>query len=677
MNKLLYPRLAAQNIGKNAKFYIPYLLTILGAAAAFYITAALSHAEDLPRETRYAYLSMFMSIGTFVIAVFAVVFLCYTNSFLMKRRKKELGLYNILGMGKRHIAIILALETVYLAAAGIGGGLFFGIVLQRLVSMLMCRLMRFPTYFSAVLSPRAMTETALLFGGILLFTLLANLRQGHIQSPVALMREGGAGEREPKTRWLLAVLGVVSLAAAYTIAVVVKSAFLALAYYFIAVFLVILGTYCLFTAVSIAVLKLLRANKKFYYQTTHFIGISGMLYRMKRNAVGLANICILSTMVLVMVSGTLALYLGSEDVIDGMFPGELNVSVEYSPSADGAFDPELAAGQMTEEIRRQAPDAAFVQGYQYLYLDAVQTGDAFMVMDGGGQPDSALIFLTADNYAAMTGESVPPLAGDEALVSRALDADTLRIDFQAGGGTESVRLRVSPRSEALTRAMAGRRIGTMAMMTLEPIYVVVPNEDTLLRLYEKQAARRNIEYMRWAGSWSVGGSPDEQSALGRRMEEALAAFLPEHLGSYYRLMADTRANFEEEYYALNGGFFFLGAFLGLIFLMATALIIYYKQISEGYEDCERYRVMQKVGLEKRMVRRAVNAQVLVVFFLPLLVAAVHVAFDFGLMARLLTLFGLHNLGLTLACTGGTFVAFALVYGAVYLLTARVYYRIVE
>lgn len=183
--------------------------------------------------------------------------------------------------------------------------------------------------------------------------------------------------------------------------------------------------------------------------------------------------------------------------------------------------------------------------------------------------------------------------------------------------------------------------------------------------------------MRWAGSWSVGGSPDEQSALGRRMEEALAAFLPEHLGSYYRLMADTRANFEEEYYALNGGFFFLGAFLGLIFLMATALIIYYKQISEGYEDCERYRVMQKVGLEKRMVRRAVNAQVLVVFFLPLLVAAVHVAFDFGLMARLLTLFGLHNLWLTLACTGGTFVAFALVYGAVYLLTARVYYRIVE
>ena len=330
-----YPRMALVNLARNGKFYLPYLLTVAGTAAAYYIAMALAGAQDLPQSTRYFYLSAFMGVGTFVIAVFAVIFLTYTNSFLMKRRKKELGLYNILGMGKRHIAVVLGFETLYTALIGIVGGVLLGLLLQKLVTLLLYQIMGFDVQYGFYIAWPAIWGTFVLFGLILLGNLLLNLRRIHVQNPAELLREGSAGEREPKTRWPLTVIGILSLGGGYAIALTTRSATAALALYFVAVFLVILGTYCLFTSVSIAVLKALRANKRFYYKTNRFIGVSGMLYRMKRNAVGLANICILSTMVLVMVSGTLALYLGSDEALDQQFEGDLRAEVRYDPQGLG------------------------------------------------------------------------------------------------------------------------------------------------------------------------------------------------------------------------------------------------------------------------------------------------------------------------------------------------------
>ena len=360
-----YPKLAWGNIVRNRQFYVPYLLTLMGTAAAFYIIAALAGARDLPVMNRYIYLSMFMTFGLFVIAIFAVIFLGYTNSFLMKRRRKELGLYNVLGMGKRNIARMLGMETVYTALIGIGGGILAGLLLQKLVTLLLCRIMAFHgTGFSFYVSREGILATIALFTLILLGNLLVNLIRVGRQSPMELMRSASAGEREPKSNWPMAILGILALGGGYAIAVFTNNAGMAFALYFPAVILVIIGTYALFTAVSIVALKALRKNKRYYYQPRHFIGVSGMLYRMRRNAVGLANICILSTMVLVMVSGTLALYLNSQQTLEKQFPAELSVAVRYqadqsrpsmgTPSAPGSWQ---SCGRRTARRRYSIPTA--------------------------------------------------------------------------------------------------------------------------------------------------------------------------------------------------------------------------------------------------------------------------------------------------------------------------------
>lgn len=666
MNKSrFYPRMALVNLARNGQFYIPYLLTVMGTAAAYYITLALAAAPDLPTSTRYAYLTMFMGIGTFVIAVFAFIFLTYTNSFLMKRRKRELGLYNVLGMGKRHIAIVLGIETLYTAFAGIIGGVALGMLLQKLAMLLLCRMMRMDIVYGFYVSGSAIAGTAMLFGLILLFNLLLNLHRIHVQNPMELMRESSAGEREPKTRWPLAIIGVAALGGGYAIAVTTRSAMMALGMYFVAVFLVIIGTYCLFTAVSIAVLKALRANKKFYYQTDHFIGVSGMLYRMKRNAVGLANICILSTMVLVMVSGTLSLYLGSEAALDEQFAGNLRVEVRYDPAEETPFDSTALAATVYKQLEQQGISTAPVAAYRYLSLNVDEERGALEVKKHLSGSSSMVCIMTPGDYVAITGAETPNLTDGQMLLFSNGAGQRKNLTFRFAAATDVTLTAAEPDS----RYPAPRMFQPSAV----DVFYLVVCDETFQELYTGQQAAlgdEGGELMQWNGYWNV----DESAVQPDELEQTLDFT---GTGSWARLDLDTRSGFAQEYYSLNGGFFFLGVFLGTIFLMAAVLIIYYKQISEGYEDRERYLVMQKVGMEPRTVRRSVNAQLLVVFFAPLAVAAIHVAFDFSLMTRLLTLFSLHDGSLTLLCTVGTLAAFGVIYALVYRVTARAYYKLVK
>lgn len=666
MNKgRFYPRMALVNLARNGQFYIPYLLTVMGTAAAYYITLALAATPDLPQTSRYSYLTMFMSIGTFVIAVFAVIFLTYTNSFLMKRRKRELGLYNVLGMGKRHIAIVLGFETLYTAFAGIIGGAALGMLLQKLAMLLLCRMMRMDIVYGFYVSGSAIAGTAILFGVILLFNLLLNLHRIHVQNPMELLRESSAGEREPKTRWPLAVIGVAALGAGYAIAVTTRSAMMALGMYFIAVLLVIIGTYCLFTSVSIAVLKALRANKKFYYQTDHFIGVSGMLYRMKRNAVGLANICILSTMVLVMVSGTLSLYLGSEAALDEQFAGNLRAEVRYDPAEETPFDSAALSAIVSKQLEQRGVSAAPVAAYRYLSFNVNEEQGALEVKKYLSGSSSMVCAMTPSDYAAITGAETPSLADGQMLLFTDGAGQRRNLTFRFAEAADVTLTAAEPDS----RYPAPRMFQPSAV---DVFYLVVSN-GTFQELYVGQQTalgEAGGELMQWNGFWNV----DESAVQPDELEQTLDFT---GTGSWARLDLDTRSSFAQEYYSLNGGFFFLGVFLGAIFLMAAVLIIYYKQISEGYEDRERYLVMQKVGMEPRTVRRSVNTQLLVVFFAPLAVAAIHVAFDFSLMTRLLTLFSLHNGTLTLLCTAGTLAVFGVIYALVYRVTARAYYKLVK
>ena len=670
-----YPKLAWGNIVRNRQFYVPYLLTLMGTAAAFYIIGALAGARDLPVMNRYIYLSMFMTFGLFVIAIFAVIFLGYTNSFLMKRRRKELGLYNVLGMGKRNIARMLGMETVYTALIGIGGGILAGLLLQKLVTLLLCRIMAFHgTGFSFYVSREGILATIALFTLILLGNLLVNLIRVGRQSPMELMRSASAGEREPKSNWPMAILGILALGGGYAIAVFTNNAGMAFALYFPAVILVIIGTYALFTAVSIVALKALRKNKRYYYQPRHFIGVSGMLYRMRRNAVGLANICILSTMVLVMVSGTLALYLNSQQTLEKQFPAELSVAVRYQADQTPAFDGDAFSARLLAELREKDCPAEILYSYRRFTLSMDEIPGGYFRRHEYQSQTKDINFLTAADAEAITGLQLTDFA-----------PVTLRFPLTAaaeqGNGGADEYSEITVEAAKLTETVPA--VGGAFVNINVPVWLAVKDDAALQAVWDTQAAAQRVRIpgsspnaMVFQTFCRLNTDPETQLTVERELDFG-QGYSAAEVGSWERVNADSKESFTRDYYALNGGFFFLGLFLGFLFIMAAVLIIYYKQVSEGYEDRERYRIMQDVGLERRMVKSSISSQILVVFFAPLLVAAIHVAFDFKLMLHLLAMFGLHEGGTTLLCTAGTFLVFAVIYGLVYLLTARTYYRIVQ
>ena len=675
MGKLLYPRLAWQNIKGDRRFFAPYFLALLGNVAAFYIMTALAVDPGMSQLHGAMYVQSFCFMGMFIAAVFSAVFLLYVNGFLMKQRKKALGLYNILGMGKSHIAAVLFFETLFVGGAGIVCGLLTGLLFHKLVTLALYKLLRFAVPFGFAISWDAMARTAILFGVLIGLTLLSNLNKVRVSKPIELLYGGQVGEREPRTKWFMTLLGVLTLGAGYYIALRTTNGMEAIAFYFVAVFLVIIGTYCLFTAVSIFVLKALRRNKRFYYKTSHFIGVSGMLYRMKQNAVGLANICILSTMVMVMVSGTLSLYLGTQDIVNRQAPSDLTVLVRYDPDEAEPFDP--AAMLRFQE--------GFIQDQGYsVSEDLIYSSFTFTV---GRLPDSSyttendlvtlgtaittIQVLTQDAYAAATGVSLGLEAGEVAFDG---EEDVLTIHWGTLEGAGSFG-----RSDLTVAQHLEESLSADAAVS-DTSTLVVADTAALMELYEKQkeAYGEDSSWMEWQASFSVDATDEELRAVQQAYNQYVrddAVFAG--TGKWWSCGWTLRCDVEADAYGLAGGFLFLGIFLGTIFLMATVLIIYYKQISEGYEDKARFEIMQKVGLSREEVRASIRSQVLMVFFLPIAVAAIHILFDFNMVEKLLTLFQVYNTTLTALCTLGTVLVFFLVYGAVYLLTARTYYKIVE
>ena len=668
----------------NRRFYLPYILTVIGTAAAFYIMAAIVSdpgSKELAAGTSNGpmYVSMFMTLGMFVLGLFSCIFLLYTNSFLMKRRQKELGLYSVLGMSKTNIAGIMVFEALYIALIGIGGGIAVGILLTKLVSLALFRLMRLPVPFGFSVQPIAIIIVVLFFAGLILLTLLANLAKVGRSRPVELLRGGNVGEKEPKANWFLTIVGVLFLGAGYAAAMLVDNPGMAVAVYFLAVFAVIIGTYCLFTSVSIAVLKALRRNKRYYYKAKHFISVSGMLYRMKRNAVGLANICILCTMVMVMVSGTLSLYLGSEEQVNVYCPADVVVETTYyaSSTEDHVYNEETGE----ETIEYHTPyDAAAMDAWFEDYFAAHKLTPSsakaveyytFTAVDSEDHV-SLVTAVTAETYAQLTGEAAPELAPGEALAhvpSGYKFGDGLNF-LDKDGNTLSIQF---VGEAQLSSAQVELNTAILSQSEDDDIVLVVPDTAALLELV---AGQENGSYV-WRGQYDFDASDEAVSAMVDDYWAASREGGGVDAGYYDVLRIDLRSETERDVYGLSGGFLFLGVFLGIVFLMATVLIIYYKQVSEGYEDNARFEIMRKVGLSEREARRAIRSQILTVFFMPILVAAIHIAFDFNLVVLLLRLFSLTNVKLTALCTLGTLLVFCAVYAVVYALTARSYYKIVR
>lgn len=671
----LYPKLAATNIRNNKQFYLPYLLAGGLSVAMLYLVLAMVYNPGLREMNGGQTVAATLSLGGVIVRVFAAIFLFYTNSFIIKRRKKELGVYNILGMEKKHIAKVLSLEMLFTAVVTIAGGLVFGIVFNKLLTMILYRMTGLNASIPFTISTAGCRSVMITFVVIYAAALCYNLMQIKLANPIELLHSGNKGEREPKTKILITLIGTAALGGGYYLALTVGDAVSAITMFFIAVLLVIVGTYCLFTAGSIALLKLLRKNKKYYYQARHFTTVSGMIYRMKQNAVGLANICILSTMVLVTVSTTVCMYLGIEDILTVRFPKEVIVTTYYAAMPE---NPEMIETALDDSLAASGRGILSKCGYLNMSMTAVRREEGFSVTGIGAGTDYSisdvvvLDIVTKADYEKLTGESIAPLEEGEIAIAAEPFYEGEILEFEDRTYTVKESLAYPTDEEEYLASIAN---GTA--------YLIVPDDaefegifETLARNWDSERVALNINYNL---GYEIDGTSEEKIAAESAVRDAVALWVSReaqkneaYAGCYIEAREENRA----EYWALNGGFLFLGLFLGTMFLMVTVLIIFYKQISEGYEDKERYAIMEKVGMSSVEVKHAIRSQVLTVFFLPMAVAVIHIIMAFPMIKLILDAFSLTNTTLFALCVAGTALVFFLIYLLVFVLTSRSYYKIV-
>lgn len=663
----LYPRLAATNLKKNRRFYLPYLLACIVIVALFCIMLTLASDPYLGQMQHGGSVSQMLGFGVLIMALFSAIILFYTNSTFTKQRKREFAIYNILGMEKRHISYVLFWESLYTAAMALFFGLVAAGVFSKLLQLVLVRLIGGEATFGLNISLMSIGYTAVFFGALFLLLLLNTIRIIHLSNPVQLLRAGSEGEREPRSKWILALLGAVCLAAGYIISLRTNAALYAIQYFFPAVILVIIGTYLTFIALSIVVLKALRKNRRYYYKTSHFATVSGLIYRMSRNAAGLASICILSTMVLVTVSTTVSLYKGVDAYAAVRWPQDMTLTLMTDKQTNTVPDVAPVLQVVDDAMTRSGLTQSNVHGYRTVRFSTLRSGDALDQFTGSGVDAYTVMVLDTEGYADLTGEQVTLAPGDAlAWTDGKPFGDTVTICGRA--------FRLRPLDSFPLDSGS-------SIMGLHTLYLVVPDLDSVLELRAQQNAYASEHggtrsMLNYTYQFDLSGTDAEQlDALHTLLSDPAFASAAEAANVQYT--TDMRADGYPTLRSMYGGFLFLGFFLGFVFLFATVLIIYYKQVSEGYDDRGRFRIMQQVGMTPKEVKATIRTQVLLMFFLPLVTAAIHIAFAFPLIKQIVFAFGLQNVHLFLLCTLGTFGVFALLYTFVYLLTARTYYRIVR
>lgn len=618
-----------------------------------------------------ATLSIMLSYANVVLLIFSVIFLFYINSFLIKRRKKELGIYNILGMGKGHLAKMLFIESIITTTVSIIGGILAGILFGKLVYLVLLKILHLKRDIVYMISPVSVGITAAIFGCIFFVIFLYNLVQMKLSNPIELLRGGNAGEREPKTKWLMTIIGSVCLAGGYYISLTTKEPLQAIGQFFVAVLLVVAGTYALFMAGSITLLKLLRKKKSYYYKTRHFTAISGMIYRMKQNAVGLANICILSTMVLVMVSITISLYAGMNDVLVTRFPSEAQITNQGINQNEERQIGELVASITKENHTNPTSQIRFHEGnFTALYNDKTKNFNMTTAQSYGDTNIVEFVMIPLSDYNKTEGKAVK-LADNEVLIYHRKNKNKSSIKNEETVHLNNDSYKVAANLDSMRIAKAD------ATNSVDGWYVIVKDTNIIKKylkaVYGKDDMEDSVEdyheFMQYVYSFNLDGSRTNRERTEQILQEQLQA-------KFKSAFIEGRELSRENFYNFYGGFLFIGIFLGIIFLMATVLIIYYKQISEGYDDRERYQIMQKVGMSKKEVRQSIRSQVLLVFFLPLIMAVIHLAFAFKIITRLLSVLNLTNISLFFMYTVGTVAVFAVIYVIIYSITAREYYKII-
>lgn len=676
---LLYPKLAWQGIRKNAETYLPYLLMGILMVGVSYIMNYLTRPALMGALSMGGTTLMVLQMGKIVISVFSVIFLYYCNSFLIRRRMKEFGLYNILGMGKGNIARVMLWETLLTALLVFAGGLLLGLSLSRLVEMALINLLHADyTVPMELFYPDGVTWVLLLFGGIYVLILLANLLRMRLSNPVALLKSENTGEKPPKANWFFGLIGLLILLSAYYVAAVSQSPLEALIFFFIAVLMVIVATYLLLVSGSVTLCRMLRRNKRYYYQTRHFISVSAMAYRMKRNGAGMATICILCTMVLVILTSTVCLYGGTDSMVDAICPQDINLTIGLE-ARDGeenwkrldamqqmALDVTEEMGLTPENITSQRALVA---------TGKVQNGDYGIITDADSLKANVLELTVypLSVYEQATGETVT-LADRELLYASFKTNETF--SSMSFYGSAPYRM-IHAEKELPKRLLSADYRSAWGCLVVFTNDAEAFRSEIMALVGEKSGEAMMMDRLALHFDLDSEADTDTQEKLVKTLRSEAMKLTGKDFYGMSSLSVDTRALCRRDYLSFFGGLFFLGMVLGPLFSIAAVLIMYYKQICEGYEDAERFAVMRKVGLTDAEIRRSVNSQVLTVFFAPLLMAGLHMLFAMPMIRLILGAFGLHNDSLFYGIVIGCYVVFAVIYALMYLLTSRRYYRIVR
>lgn len=655
MNKFFYPRLAFQNIRKNKSIYLPYLLAGSMITGLYYILSSVAVMAAKSGARGGSSMAYLLEISTWICAFFSVIILFYINSFVMKQRKKELGLYCILGMERRHLAFMMMWEVALGFAATFFLGILFGCLMSQMMFLVLMKIVHMQVELVFQIPLRSVFGTARLFlagfGLILLYDIFVVYRT----NPIALLKGSSHGEREPKARWAIALIGLAALLGGYWLAVTCRSAVESFNVFFPAVFLVIVGTYCLFTAGIIAFLKLLKGNRHFYYKPENFISVSGMMYRMKQNAAGLASIAVLSTAVLLVAGSCTSLVAGEEDVLRRLFyrDGEVECAGEgadVGQTRDAVLDHASRYGLLVkEESWHFATYHTMKRTGNRLVFDAKEDGRV-----------TAVSCITQEDYNRETGSSLRLAPGQAAAWMNFSGAESRivlgRYEYQI---TEQVDY-----PEFVINELNGM---------IDEVLLVVPSIEDLraLNQNEKEYERLFEPRIRLVYRYNLEGNEDRQRECFAAASAVLAGTVPAFDG------ADDIYRGREDFYQMYGSLFFVGIFMVLLFLIMTVMIIYYKQITEGYDDHDRFRIMKQVGMSDREVKKTIDRQVRQVFFLPLFTAYLHIGAAFPAVCQILTMFQMNQKGLFALCTVCAGLVFALFYLTVYRLTARTYYEIVR
>lgn len=690
MKKGFYPKLAFDGIRKNKKMYLPYILTSIGMVMMYYIIIFLQFSQSIKDAVQSSTVSEILGLGSWVIAIFSCIFLFYTNSFLIKRRKKEFGLYNILGMDKHNLGIILFWETLIIAVISLVIGLAAGIAFSKLAELIFLNLLKSDVTFDLTVSSQGIGLCAIIFTVINILLFFNSLRQVRFSSAISLVRSEQTGEKPPKGNRLLGILGVLLLGGAYYISLSIKEPLQALTLFFVAVIMVIIGTYLVMISGSVLFCRLLQKNKKYYYKPNHFVSVSSMVYRMKRNGAGLASICILATMVLVMISSTTSLYFGEEDALAIRYPREINIDIS---TLDTDLEKNGQMDNIISDIKNICKNHGVKETGTYTYLSGMISG---MITDDGkvetdinridnfsntalGDFSSvySFIFIPVDEYNKIIGTSYT-LKDDEAIIYN------YRNDSRYGKNVISFNRGQSFKIVKQTDEFV---IDTNAAMSVTPSMALIVNDiDNATKglTYNATTAQKientGINFHRYY-CFDTGVSPQHQIELSKDIANYLDGNIEKYRADtssrMFRSTVESREQNRLDFFGLYGGLFGLGIILSIVFIFAAVLIIYYKQISEGYEDQSRFEIMQKVGMTKTEIRKSINSQLLTVFFLPLIFAGMHLAFAAPIIKKLLLLFNLTNLNLFIVTILISFAAFALFYMIVYKITSSAYYKIVS